>query len=64
MASSPSRVGELRLKAESSHGATIAVASTYWADSPNYLRAWDIDVGSLKYTSEDDPSPAIGHRCG
>lgn len=52
----PGRVGEVRFKKETvgSPAAAISDPATYWAASPKKVRAFDVDVGSLKYESEDD----------
>src|SRR3972149_7024559 len=54
----PVRYGEIRVKKETTAGEAIGTASTYWAASPQQIKAWDVSLG-LKKVSEDDPSLAL-----
>lgn len=54
---SPHRLGEVKLRAETTAGESIADPVTYWANaSAKQYKAWELDISNLKKGSEVDPA--------
>jgi len=57
MTTAPERIGEIKIRQETTANEAIADPTTYWANAAaKQLRAWDVDTTQLKKLSEDDPS--------